>query len=169
MPSGSSYRLRLVRFRAVLLYLHHPRIIAISQPRSTALVSSRGLGPEHQWETIPIIIYTTSQPHAAHTPSRHRYHSTMCLITTPKKEPRYDVRRDTYDAPRPVSNYHGGRSSATYARPPNDRYRRSVSRTRIIETEPTRRSGRSVDYVRTQPRASGRSVDYVRTSRTYVR
>jgi len=90
----------------------------------------------------------------------------MCLITTPRKEPRYDVRRD-YDAPRPVSNYHGGRNSGTYSRPP-DRYRRSVSRTRVIETEP-RRSGRSVDYVRTEPRRSGRSVDYVRTSRTYVR
>lgn len=94
----------------------------------------------------------------------------MCLITTPRKEPRYDIRRDTYDAPRPVSNYHGGRSSGTYSRPPADRYRRSVSRTRVIETEP-RRSGRSVDYdyVRNEPRRSGRSVDYVRTSRTYVR
>jgi hypothetical protein len=84
----------------------------------------------------------------------------MCLITTPRKEPRYDLRRD-YDAPRPVSNFHGGphyhhdhaRSSRTYSRPPAD-YRRSVSRTRVYESE---------------PRRSGRSVDYVRTSRTYVR
>lgn len=89
----------------------------------------------------------------------------MCLITTPKKE-RYEVRRD-YDAPRPVSNYQGGphhyhdharqsRTSRTYSRPPADRvsYRRSVSRTRAYEAE---------------PRRSGRSVDYVRTSRTYVR
>jgi hypothetical protein len=138
---------------------------------STRLVSRFRLRTPAQRATIPIVTYTTSRSRAAYSPLAHRYHSTMCLITTPKKEPRYDVRRDTYDAPRPVSNYHGGRSSATYARPPpNDRYRRSVSRTRIIETEPVRRSGRSVDYVRVeQPRASGRSVDYVRTSRTYVR
>jgi hypothetical protein len=87
----------------------------------------------------------------------------MCLITTPRKEPRYDLRRD-YDAPRPVSNFQGGphyyhdhgRSSKTYSRPPADRasFRRSVSRSRIYETE---------------PRRSGRDVDYVRTSRTYVR
>jgi hypothetical protein len=88
--------------------------------------------------------------------------ATMCLITTPRKD-RYDLRReDRYDAPRPVSNFHGGphyhhdhaRSSRTYSRPPAD-FRRSVSRSsRVYEIE---------------PRRSGREVDYVRTSRTYVR
>ncbi|KAM0718051.1 hypothetical protein Q7P37_006383 [Cladosporium fusiforme] len=90
----------------------------------------------------------------------------MCLITTPRRD-RYEVRRD-YDAPRPVSNFqggphythdhhhHSGRTSRTYSRPPPERlsYRRSVSRQRVYEPE---------------PRRSGRSVDYVRTSRTYVR
>lgn len=88
---------------------------------------------------------------------------TMCLITTPRKGPRY------YDdaPPRPISNYHSG---PHYSHAPNGYGRRSISRTRVIATEP-RRSGRSVDYgfVRTEPRRSGRSVDVVRTSRTYVR
>jgi hypothetical protein len=88
--------------------------------------------------------------------------ATMCLITTPRKD-RYELRReDRYDAPRPVSNFHGGphyqhdhaRSSRTYSRPPAD-FRRSVSR-----------SSRVYDI---EPRRSGREVDYVRTSRTYVR
>ena len=117
-----------------------------------------------------ILILGTQSTYLSNT--RAKRHTNMCLITTPRKEPRYDVHRGRdYDAPRPVSNYHGGpayRTSATYARPPSG-YRRSVSRTRIIEAEP-RRSGREMDYVRIeQPRRSGRSVDYVRTSRTYVR
>ena len=84
----------------------------------------------------------------------------MCLITTPRKD-RYAVHReDRYDAPRPVSNFHGGphyhaRTSRTYSRPPADFSRRSVSRSsRVYDTE---------------PRLSGREIDYVRTSRTYVR
>lgn len=78
----------------------------------------------------------------------------MCLITTPRRSDRTTVRRGyDYDAPRPVSNYQGGPHYAHvhhHHRPSRqpDYSRRSVSRTRIVETEP-RRSGRSVDYVRT--------------------
>ena len=98
----------------------------------------------------------------------------MCLITSPKNR---NVRREYYDdAPRPVSNYHGGpqhhhhgsRSSRTYV---HDVRRSSIPAERVSY----RRSGDvpppRVSY---EPRRShggnlGREVDVVRTSRTYVR
>lgn len=91
----------------------------------------------------------------------------MCLITSPKNR---NIRREyEYDAPRPVSNYHGGphyshhhhhsggRNSRTYVR---DVRRSSIPAERVSY----RRSG-------DLPRRSfgGREFDVVRTSRTYVR
>ena len=99
----------------------------------------------------------------------------MCLITTPKNRSTSVRREYDYDAPRPVSNYHGGpqyshghhhysggggRSSRTYVR---DVRRSSIPAERVSY----RRSG-DLAY---EPRRSygGREVDVVRTSRTYVR
>lgn len=88
----------------------------------------------------------------------------MCLITTPRDR---NIRREyDYDAPRPVSNYHGGpnygrRSSRTYVR---DARRSSIPAERVSY----RSSAPRLSY---EPRRShgGREVDVVRTSRTYVR
>lgn len=149
---------RLLRHVSDTRYRHQPLILIYStryqarNKHNKAITLLSRNNRNHQ----SILLHTLTQ-----TPTSQSYSPTMCLITTPRKDVRYDR------APRPISNYHSGPSSAGY---PHSSHRRSVSRTRVIEIEP-RRSGRSIDhgYLRTEPRRSGRSVDVVRTSRTYVR
>ena len=145
---------------------HHVQPVLTTLPDAYSTRSKEDPGPFAN-SPSPTSIYRLRRrpnthhrkPTFIHTPLSA---ATMCLITTPRKD-RYELRReDRYDAPRPVSNFHGGphyqhdhaRSSRTYSRPPAD-FRRSVSR-----------SSRVYDI---EPRRSGREVDYVRTSRTYVR
>merc|ERR1712078_156612 len=95
----------------------------------------------------------------------------MCLVTTPKRD-RSLYRREYYDdAPRPVSNYHGGpqyphhhhhhhhpRNSATYTR-------------RTSSSVPRERASYRSSYRSSAPRVYDidRDVDVRRVSRTYVR
>lgn len=106
----------------------------------------------------------------------------MCLITRPKDD-KY-VRReydDYYDeAPRPVSNYHGGRrssraldnsrTSATYVRRTTSVPReRSTHRSSYTVSRPDQRH--STVYVEREPSRTRRSadVDYRRVSRSSYR
>ena len=100
----------------------------------------------------------------------------MCLVTTPNKDRRV-YRREYYDeAPRPVSNYHGGPQHHHHHHHPHHHAhhhphgRTSATYVRRTSSVPRERASYRSSYRNSAPRVDiDRDVDVRRVSRTYVR